>query len=81
MISVPSGFEKTTLVVAWLMEIDHTKAWLSLDEADNDLPHFPTYLTATFQLLGEQIGALPLSALQCTQLPVIKKENSDASHS
>jgi LuxR family transcriptional regulator, maltose regulon positive regulatory protein len=38
LVSAPAGFGKTTLVVAWLKQIDLPVAWLSLDEDDNDLP-------------------------------------------
>ncbi len=58
LVSAPAGFGKTTLVVAWLKQIDIPAAWLSLDEADNDLPRFLAYLAAAFQQVDEQIGAL-----------------------
>ncbi|MCE1252763.1 MAG: LuxR C-terminal-related transcriptional regulator [Anaerolineae bacterium] len=57
LISAPAGFGKTTLVSDWL---HHTRvdsndqvrfAWLSLDEGDNDLVRFLTYLSAAFQEL------------------------------
>jgi LuxR family maltose regulon positive regulatory protein len=73
LVSAPAGFGKTTLVVAWLKQIDHPAAWLSLDEADNDLPRFLAYLAAAFQQIDEGIGAPLLSALQSPQLPTIEK--------
>ena len=36
LVSAPEGFGKTTLVVAWLKEIGHPAAWLSLDKADGE---------------------------------------------
>jgi LuxR family maltose regulon positive regulatory protein len=73
LVSAPAGFGKTTLVVAWLKQIDHQAAWLSLDEADNDLPRFLAYLAAAFQQVDEEIGAPLLSALQSPQLPAMEK--------
>ena len=73
LVSAPAGFGKTTLVVAWLKQIDLPAAWLSLDEADNDLPRFLAYLAAAFQQVDEEIGASLRSALQSPQLPAIEK--------
>jgi LuxR family maltose regulon positive regulatory protein len=73
LVSAPAGFGKTTLILAWLKEIDHPAAWLSLDEADNDLLRFLTYLAAALQMVDEGIGAPLLSAIQSPQLPAIEK--------
>jgi len=73
LIAAPAGFGKTTLVVDWLKQIDLPAAWLSLDEADNDLPRFLAYLAAAFQQVDEQIGLSLLNALQSPQLPVMEK--------
>ena len=73
LITAPAGFGKTTLVVAWLKQIHLPAAWLSLDEADNDLPRFLTYLAAALQRVDEQFGASLISAIQSPQLPAIEK--------
>src|SRR5512143_124418 len=73
LVSAPAGFGKTTLVVDWLNQIDLPVAWLSLDEADNDLPRFLAYLAAAFRQVDEAIGAPLLSALQTPQLPPREK--------
>ena len=73
LVSAPAGFGKTTLVVAWLRQIDLPAAWLSLDEADNDLPRFLAYLAAALQQVDEEIGVSLRSALQSPQLPPIEK--------
>lgn len=73
LISAPAGFGKTTLVVAWLKGLNHPAGWLSLDEADNDLPRFLAYLAAAFQHADESIGAPLVTRLQSPQLPEIKK--------
>src|SRR5512133_4045922 len=73
LVSAPAGFGKTTLVVDWLKQVDLPAAWLSLDEADNDLPRFLAYLAAAFQQVDEELGAPLRSALQSPQLPAIEK--------
>ncbi len=40
LISAPAGFGKTTLLGEWVTENQPRIAWLSLDESDNDPPHF-----------------------------------------
>ena len=80
LISAPAGFGKTTLVVDWLRQVDVAAAWLSLDEADNDLPRFLAYLAAAFQQVDEETGASLHSALRSPQLPAIKTENTNPSH-
>jgi LuxR family maltose regulon positive regulatory protein len=72
LISAPAGFGKTTLVVDWLKQIHLPVAWLSLDEADNDLQRFLAYVAAAFQQVDEEIGASLLSALQSPQLPAME---------
>jgi len=85
LISAPAGFGKTTLLASWLAErqnangkrqndVDDTLlpfevAWLSLDEGDNDLTRFLTYMVAALQTIAPTIGAGLLSALQAPQPP------------
>jgi LuxR family maltose regulon positive regulatory protein len=81
LISAPAGFGKTTLVSEWVHcgSADGTStplqvAWLSLDESDNDLTRFLTYLVAAVQAAAEQtaevdVGKAALSALQSPQPP------------
>jgi LuxR family maltose regulon positive regulatory protein len=80
LVSAPAGFGKTTLMVDWLKQIDVLVAWLSLDEADNDLPRFLAYLAAAFQQVDEESGASLFSAVQSPPFPAIKTENTNASH-
>jgi len=44
LISAPAGFGKTTLVAQWCRQSEGVLAWLSLDERDNDLAGFLSYL-------------------------------------
>src|SRR5512143_907580 len=44
LVLAPAGYGKTTLLSMWLETCDIPNAWLSLDEHDDDLAVFATYL-------------------------------------
>lgn len=67
LISAPAGFGKTTLVSEWVADCGRSTAWLSLDEADNDLSRFLAYLIAALQTIAENVGEGMLSVLQSPQ--------------
>src|SRR5574340_578093 len=67
LISAPAGFGKTTLVSEWLAGCSRPAAWLSLDEADNDLTRFLTYLIAALQTIDINLGKDLLGVLQSPQ--------------
>ncbi len=77
LISAPAGFGKTTLVSEWVQELGGLDppvaiAWLSLDESDNDLARFLSYVIAALkQVIGTEntIGQGALSMLQSPQPP------------
>ena len=46
LVSAPAGFGKTTLAAQWLAGRGQPVAWVSLDEGDNQLPHFLRYVCA-----------------------------------
>lgn len=58
-VTAPAGYGKTILVSAWVEQLHCPTAWLSLDDGDNDLAVFLTYLMASLQSVfpdfGEQI--------------------------
>jgi len=66
LVSAPAGFGKSTLLSCWIEKNQtNTKvAWLSLDEADNDLVRFLSYFIAALQTLWGEIGKDALVALQ-----------------
>ena len=72
LISAPAGFGKTTLVSEWIAGCGRPAAWLSLDEGDNDLVGFLTYLLAALQSNEANFGAGILNALQSPQPPPIE---------
>lgn len=51
LVVAPAGFGKTTLVSSWLEVCDCPSAWLSLDESDDDLALFLTYLLAAIRTM------------------------------
>ncbi|WP_239615364.1 LuxR C-terminal-related transcriptional regulator [Cohnella mopanensis] len=69
LISASAGSGKTTLVSEWLAHCDRPAAWLSLDEGDNGLARFLTYLVASLQTLGTTIGEGVFGMLQSPNLP------------
>jgi LuxR family maltose regulon positive regulatory protein len=72
LISAPAGFGKTTLASEWVRDIGETTppistAWLSLDEDDNDLARFLSYLVAALRTVDAGTGKGVLSQLQVAQ--------------
>jgi LuxR family maltose regulon positive regulatory protein len=62
LISAPAGFGKTTLVSEWTGELgpETRVAWLSLDEGDDDLVRFLSYLAAALSTAaGKPAGNAP----------------------
>ncbi len=69
LISAPAGYGKTTLVREWAASCKRPVAWFSLDEGDNDLSRFLTYLVAAFQTISANVDEGLLNVLQSPQLP------------
>jgi LuxR family maltose regulon positive regulatory protein len=68
LVSAPTGFGKSTLVTSWLSERDRPVAWLSLDQGDNDLVRFWTYLIAAIQTVHQEIGVEARQIVSALQL-------------
>ncbi|MBZ0297882.1 MAG: helix-turn-helix transcriptional regulator, partial [Anaerolineae bacterium] len=69
LISAPAGFGKTTLVSEWITDCSRATAWLSLDEGDNNLTRFLTYVVAAVQTIAPNIGEEVFAVLQSPQPP------------
>jgi len=71
LISASSGYGKTTLMAEWLLERgkDFPKAWVSLDEGDNDPIRFLTYLIAALQSVRDGLGQDTGIMMQVAQNP------------
>jgi LuxR family transcriptional regulator, maltose regulon positive regulatory protein len=69
LISAPAGFGKTTLLGEWSLQSELPIAWVSLDEGDNDLGRFLTYLVAALGNMRTGVGEDVLEPLHSTQPP------------
>lgn len=69
LVCAPAGFGKTTLVSEWLAHHPRPAVWLSLDEGDNDLHRFFTYVIIALQKIAPAVGETLLPALQTPQPP------------
>ena len=74
LICAPAGFGKTTLVANWLGGLlartgDFRSAWLSLEEADNDLGRFWKYFVAALQTIDPCAGLKLTDMLSRPNLP------------
>jgi LuxR family maltose regulon positive regulatory protein len=56
LVSAPAGYGKTTLVLELLKNIHLKHAWISLDEGDNDVSQFLSYIIAALKKSGVSIG-------------------------
>ena len=71
LVIAPAGYGKTTLLSTWLETSVLPSAWLSLDEHDNDLVVFVTYLVAAVRTLFPAAGNDTLALLQGMTLPPV----------
>lgn len=71
-ISATVGAGKTTLLTEWQTSLDPNRfaiAWVSLDEHDNDLVRFWTYLIAALQTIQSTLGVRARLTLDSMSLP------------
>jgi len=71
-LSAPAGFGKTTLVSEWLSGVKRSSAWLSLDEGDNDLARFLTYIIASLQQIDPNLGQSTQAIFQAAPSPAVE---------
>ncbi len=74
LVSAPAGFGKTTLLSAWAAQSGNPVGWVSLDEADNDVVRFLSYMIAALQNIQEGIGrtaSTMIKAVQRSPIPSI----------
>lgn len=71
LVSAPAGYGKSTLVSCWLEACDVPGAWVSLDEHDNDLRLFLSYVVAAIRNIFPTACAETLSRLRGEDLPPV----------
>jgi LuxR family maltose regulon positive regulatory protein len=74
LISAPAGYGKSVLISSWLETCGSPGAWLSLDELDNDLRQFLSYLLAAVQtIFPDSVGktTILVNAPTLPPLPVL----------
>jgi LuxR family transcriptional regulator, maltose regulon positive regulatory protein len=73
LISAPAGFGKTTLVSEWMAQTQQDAGWLALDEDDNDIVRFLTYVVTALCGTPEQgAGESVLALLQAPQMAPLR---------
>jgi len=72
LLSAPAGSGKTTLLSDWIGKHQGPVAWLSLDDADNDVARFWAYLVAALRTVDADLGQEALDLLQTAQPPSIE---------
>jgi LuxR family maltose regulon positive regulatory protein len=65
-VSAPAGFGKTTLITDWLSQLEHSIAWVSLDEDDSNPQQFFSYVAAAIRSFSSDLQTLS-SLLQSPQ--------------
>lgn len=68
-IVAPPGFGKSSLVAEWTTTRGIRAAWLTLDEADNDLPTLVAHLVAALRRVAPRFGARTLVLVGSTPSP------------
>lgn len=64
LVSAPAGYGKTTLALEFLQSVNIANAWISLDEGDNDIVQFLSYLiTALKKIMGATGSGMEDAAL------------------
>jgi len=76
-VSAPAGFGKTTLLSECVARCGLPVAWYSLDESDDDLVRFLSYLIAALQSLDPDTGLGVSDILGSSQLPAAESILTD----
>jgi len=69
LVAAPAGFGKTSLLSEWVHQSEQRVAWLSLNNDDNDLARFLSYIIAALQEIEAGIGLELHLSLQAPQPP------------
>lgn len=64
LVSAPAGYGKTTSIRMWVEEAGCPVAWLILEQSDNDLKQFLTYLLAALGRVDVDLGQAALEVVE-----------------
>jgi len=67
LVSAPAGYGKTTTIRMWMAEAGHSVAWVSLEQSDNDLKQFITYILTALQQADDDLGQAAFEVLENVQ--------------
>ena len=70
LISTPAGYGMTTLLGEWVQRSNYSKAWISLDEGDNDPVKFMTYLIYALREIKAGFGETSLAEAGSSQTQI-----------
>ena len=68
LIAAPAGFGKTTLLSSWLEHASLPVAWISLEQDDDDLTRFWSYVFTALARTHQGLGTSALALLQSSTL-------------
>ncbi len=71
LVDAPAGYGKTTLLAQWLDAQSICSAWLSLDEADNDIGTFLSYLAQAVRTVYPDTMPTTAMLLSAVQIPTV----------
>jgi len=69
LVSAPAGFGKTTLLAEWIRVHERPVAWISLDQADNDVNRFISYIILALQGIRGDFGISTAEMLDASKQP------------
>jgi LuxR family transcriptional regulator, maltose regulon positive regulatory protein len=69
LLSAPAGAGKTSLLAAWVDQLDRPVAWFTLDERDQDAGQVLRYLVAALQAIAPACGRGALAWLEAPRPP------------
>ncbi len=73
LIVAPAGYGKTTLAAQWASQAALPVAWLTLDEHDNELAQFLSYVVAAIQTIDARACANVRALLDRSPLPDVQR--------
>jgi LuxR family maltose regulon positive regulatory protein len=67
LVSAPAGYGKTTAIRMWVEEAGYPVAWVTLENSDNDLKQFLTYVVTALGQIGDDLGLSALEVIENTR--------------